>query len=97
MLLALAMAQEPNLGLSASASLSLVRPCERDRDCLLTQACVESKCRDPCSRGEGSSCPMEGGICKVVGHRPVCSCPSGTHNVNATCTSDTSCTFEEQR
>ena len=28
---------------------------------------------------------------KVVGHRPVCSCPSGTQNINSSCTSDTSC------
>ena len=73
-------------GLSASASLNLVRPCERDADCsltkviivfiiiiiimiiFLTQACVDGGCRDPCSSGSRSVCPMEGGLCKVVGH-----------------------------
>ena len=159
LLLGTSLAQET--GLSASASLNLVRPCERDADCsltkviiiiifiiiiiiifiiiiiimiiILTQACVDGGCRDPCSSGSRSVCPMEGGLCKVVGHhdyhddifatyyyysrwsvtmiiiyyillsfkvvghRPVCSCPPGTHNLNSTCTSDTSCTFGEKR
>ena len=113
LLVGTSLAQET--GLSASASLNLVRPCERDADCsltkviiffiiiiiimiiILTQACVDGGCRDPCSSGSRSVCPMEGGLCKVVGHRPVCSCPPGTHNLNSTCTSDTSCTFGEKR
>ena len=36
-------------------------------------------------------------FCQVVGHRPVCSCPSGTQNINSTCTSDTSCQWNENR
>ena len=81
LLLGSSVAQET--GLSASASLNLVRPCERDADCsltkviitiisiiiiILTQACVDGGCRDPCSSGSRSVCPMEGGLCKVVGH-----------------------------
>ena len=81
LLLGSSLAQET--GLSASASLNLVRPCERDADCsltkviitiisiiiiILTQACVDGGCRDPCSSGSRSVCPMEGGLCKVVGH-----------------------------
>ena len=82
LLLGSSVAQET--GLSASASLNLVRPCERDADCsltkvkivfiiiimiiTLTQACVDGGCRDPCSSGSRSVCPMEGGLCKVVGH-----------------------------
>ena len=34
---------------------------------------------------------------QVVGHRPVCSCPSGSHNINNSCTSDTSCQWDDRR
>ena len=33
----------------------------------------------------------------MVGHRPVCSCPSGSHNINNSCTSDTSCQWDDRR
>ena len=36
-------------------------------------------------------------IYKVVGHRPVCSCPSGTQNINGSCKSDTSCQWNDKR
>ena len=34
---------------------------------------------------------------QVVGHRPVCSCPSGTQNIDGACKSDTSCQWNERR
>ena len=90
--------QEPGQGgLQATASLNLVRPCTKDSECSLTQACVKGGCRNPCTAGSSTVCPMTDGVCKVVGHRPVCSCPPGTHSNNATCTSDTSCTFGQTR
>lgn len=46
--------------------------CTIDSDCSLSKACVNYKCVDPC---EGS-CGI-GAICKVVSHRPSCSCPEG--------------------
>jgi len=77
--------------LSVSATLTLQRPsCQKDSDCSLTSACVSNSCTDPC-QSDPTPCPMEGGQCKVVGHRPVCSCPAGTQNINNTCTTDTSC------
>ena len=32
-----------------------------------------------------------------MGHRPVCSCPGGTININSSCTSDTSCNWNGRR
>lgn len=46
--------------------------CTVDSDCSLSKACVNYKCVDPC---EGS-CGINA-ICKVVSHRPSCSCPDG--------------------
>lgn len=77
--------------LSVSATLNLQRPsCQKDSGCPLTSACIRNTCTDPC-QSDPTPCPMVGGQCKVVGHRPVCSCPAGTQNINNTCTTDTAC------
>ena len=73
------------------------RPCTVDSECSLTLACISNFCSDPCQATAATPCPMKGGVCKVLGHRPVCSCPAGTENINSTCTSDTSCNWSGRR
>lgn len=49
--------------------------CEVDRDCPSNKACVEQRCRDPCTERVGICAPNA--ICQVIAHRPVCGCPEG--------------------
>jgi hypothetical protein len=44
--------------------------CLSDDDCPDDKACVNSVCRDPCDCGPNSAC-------RVVDHKPVCSCVDG--------------------
>lgn len=46
--------------------------CISNSQCAPQQACVNSKCQDPCS----STCGFDS-ECRVVNHQPVCSCPPG--------------------
>lgn len=41
-------------------------------DCVLSKACSNQKCRDPCP----GTCGI-GAKCHVVNHNPICSCPPG--------------------
>lgn len=44
--------------------------CVVSAECPLTQACLMSKCRDPCPGTCGHLAN-----CKVVNHSPICTCP----------------------
>lgn len=44
--------------------------CITSSECLLTQACVNQKCIDPCP----GTCGFNA-LCQVVNHNPICSCP----------------------
>lgn len=46
--------------------------CVVSSDCILSKACSNQKCRDPCSGTCGISAK-----CHVVNHNPICSCPPG--------------------
>lgn len=43
--------------------------CIMSSECLLTQACLNEKCQDPCP----GSCGLNA-VCQVVNHNPICSC-----------------------
>lgn len=43
--------------------------CIRNSDCPSNLACINQKCKDPCSGVCGANTQ-----CRVVGHNPVCSC-----------------------
>lgn len=47
--------------------------CLVNSDCPKSQACIKTKCQDPCTR----TCGI-GAICTVSNHFPVCSCPQPT-------------------
>lgn len=47
--------------------------CLTNTDCLKSQACVKTKCQDPCP----GTCGV-GAICTVSNHIPICSCPLPT-------------------
>ncbi|KAJ8890118.1 hypothetical protein PR048_009625 [Dryococelus australis] len=54
-------------------SVPACRPeCIVSSDCLLTHACVNQKCVDPCP----GTCGI-GARCSVTNHNPICSCPPG--------------------
>lgn len=46
--------------------------CVVSAECPLTQACLASKCRDPCPGTCGQNAR-----CQVVNHNPICSCSPG--------------------
>lgn len=46
--------------------------CTVSSECLLNQACVNQKCKDPCP----NTCGLNA-ACQVINHSPVCSCTSG--------------------
>lgn len=46
--------------------------CMVNSDCILSKACSNQKCRDPCP----GTCGV-GSKCHVVNHNPICSCPPG--------------------
>ncbi|KAG8232833.1 hypothetical protein J437_LFUL013159, partial [Ladona fulva] len=46
--------------------------CTIDKDCPAHEACIGSRCRDPCP----GSCGI-GASCRVEGHHPVCTCKHG--------------------
>ena len=46
--------------------------CVLHPDCPSSQACVQSKCSDPCERACGQNAR-----CKPINHRPVCTCFEG--------------------
>lgn len=46
--------------------------CITSSECLLSQACVNQKCINPCP----GTCGIKA-HCQVVNHNPICSCPSG--------------------
>lgn len=46
--------------------------CVINPDCSSNQACLQTKCRDPCPGSCGVSA-----VCSVVNHTPVCTCPEG--------------------
>ena len=46
--------------------------CVSNSECSPSQACVNLKCQDPCK----DTCGRDS-ECRVVGHNPICSCPSG--------------------
>jgi hypothetical protein len=46
--------------------------CVVSAECPLTQACLASKCRDPCPGTCGQNAR-----CQVVNHNPICSCAAG--------------------
>jgi len=46
--------------------------CDVNSYCPSHQACINSKCQDPCI----GSCGLNA-VCSVVNHTPVCSCPDG--------------------
>lgn len=43
-----------------------------DNECGLEQACVERTCINPCT----DACGI-GALCRVINHKPQCSCPRG--------------------
>lgn len=45
--------------------------CTINSDCLLTQACINQKCQNPCT----GACGLRAD-CRVINHNPVCQCPS---------------------
>lgn len=48
--------------------------CENDRDCPLYNACQNTQCIDPCIVKDPCA---KNAFCKVVNHRPHCTCPDG--------------------
>lgn len=46
--------------------------CVSSSECAPTQACLNSKCQDPCTGTCGKDAE-----CKVVNHNPICVCPAG--------------------
>lgn len=46
--------------------------CVTSAECSLTQACLMSKCKDPCP----GTCGLNA-KCHVINHNPICSCPPG--------------------
>lgn len=46
--------------------------CVLSSDCPGDKACIQSKCRDPCSQNVCGS----KAVCKTINHSPLCSCPS---------------------
>ena len=46
--------------------------CVLNTDCSRAQACIRSKCRDPCPGICGQNA-----VCSVVNHVPVCTCATG--------------------
>ena len=56
--------------------------CTSSSECLLSKACVNQKCIDPCP----GSCGINA-ICNVVNHNPICSClPTYTGDPFTRCT-----------
>ena len=47
--------------------------CVVNTDCPKSQACIRTKCQDPCP----GTCGV-GAICTVSNHIPICSCPAPT-------------------
>lgn len=55
--------------------------CTINPDCSQNQACINSKCIDPCEATCGTNA-----VCKVINHKPLCSCSDGyTGNPNIEC------------
>ena len=50
--------------------------CTDDVDCPATATCIENTCRDPCIISP-SLCGLNAN-CKIVDHKPICSCPLRT-------------------
>ena len=48
--------------------------CEQDDDCPLYTACRNRQCINPCA--EDSPCAPSA-ICRVINHKPLCTCPDG--------------------
>jgi len=46
--------------------------CVLSSDCPGDKACIQNKCRDPCSQNVCGS----KAVCKTINHSPLCSCPS---------------------
>lgn len=46
--------------------------CVLSSDCSGDKACIQNKCRDPCSQNVCGS----KALCKTINHSPLCSCPS---------------------
>lgn len=46
--------------------------CVLSSDCPGDKACIQSKCKDPCSQNVCGS----KAVCKTINHSPLCSCPS---------------------
>lgn len=50
----------------------MCRPeCVQNNECMLNEACLNQKCRNPCI----GTCGVAA-ICSVINHKPICSCPS---------------------
>ena len=49
--------------------------CEVDPDCPPSLACIQQRCKNPCTDRPGVCAPNA--LCRVAQHRPVCVCPEG--------------------
>uniref|UniRef100_A0A0K2TAS5 Putative LOC101893139 [Musca domestica] n=1 Tax=Lepeophtheirus salmonis TaxID=72036 RepID=A0A0K2TAS5_LEPSM len=68
--------------------------CSADSDCPVVEACLNTKCVDPCNCGENA-------LCRKINHKAVCFCPSGFSGnpevlcEKLECTSDEDCSNDK--